>query len=47
MPGEKIDQYRRNFLRAAGSVAITRVSVRASDAPIFNGSARSVQTILT
>jgi hypothetical protein len=47
MPGDRKDQYRRNFARAVESVATARVSVRKIDvfAPI--GSARNVQTIFT
>ena len=47
IPGEKIDQYRRNFARAIGSVVATRVSVRATESRAPIGSARSVHTILT
>jgi hypothetical protein len=47
IPGEKIDQYRRNFARAAASVATARVSVRKIDACVPFASARSVQMIFT
>jgi hypothetical protein len=47
MPGERNDQYRRNFERDTGLVATARVSVRKTEASVPIGSARSVQTILT
>jgi hypothetical protein len=47
MPGDRKDQYRRNFARAIGSVATARVSVRKIDMVSLTGSARSVQAILT
>jgi hypothetical protein len=47
MPGDRNDQYRRNFARAVASVATARVSVRKIDAFVPIASARSVQTIFT
>jgi hypothetical protein len=47
MPGDRKDQYRRNFARAEGSVARARVSVRKIEEVTLLVSARSVQTIFT
>src|SRR5439155_25179616 len=47
IPGDRNDQYRRNFLRASGSVVLARVSVRNTDSLFQLGSARSVHTIFT
>ena len=47
IPGERNDQYVRNFDRALGSVAMARVSVEKIEWPPSIGSARSVQMIFT
>jgi hypothetical protein len=47
IPGEKRAQYHRNFVRAAWSVVVTRVSVRKIEPDAPAGSARSVQAIFT
>ena len=47
IPGEKKDQYSRNFARALASVVATRVSVRKTDSAEPIGSARNVHTIFT
>jgi hypothetical protein len=47
MPGEKHDQYHRNFARAVRSVVVTRVSWRKIEAFGPAGSARNVHAIFT
>ena len=47
IPGERKDQYRRNLVRASGSVAMARVSVLKTDSVSLIASARIVQAIFT